>query len=100
MLTFPFPTSFPSSASAAFSGSRLTKRTVSLKEWLRLILWLCLIVTVLTVRCEAQYKGDHIPGFLGLDSGTQAPPGLYVGNVVWIYPPVLSKATASTCPAV
>jgi hypothetical protein len=35
---------------------------------------------------EAQYKGDHIPGFLGLSSGTQAPPGLYVGNVVWVYP--------------
>jgi hypothetical protein len=35
---------------------------------------------------EAQYKGDHIPGFLGLQSGTQAPPGLYVANVVWIYP--------------
>jgi hypothetical protein len=35
---------------------------------------------------EAQYKGDHIPGFLGLQSGTQAPPGLYVGNLVWVYP--------------
>ena len=35
---------------------------------------------------EAQYKGDRIPGFLGLDSGTQAPAGLYVGNVVWVYP--------------
>ena len=35
---------------------------------------------------QAQYKGDDIPGFLGLQSGTQAPPGLYVGNVVWIYP--------------
>jgi hypothetical protein len=35
---------------------------------------------------QAQYKGDDIPGFLGLQSGTQAPPGLYVGNVVWVYP--------------
>jgi len=35
---------------------------------------------------QAQYKGDHIPGFLGLESGTQAPPGLYVGNLVWVYP--------------
>jgi hypothetical protein len=34
---------------------------------------------------EAQYKGDDIPGFLGLQSGSQAPPGLYVGNVVWVY---------------
>ena len=38
------------------------------------------------VLCRAQYKGDDIPGFLGLQSGTQAPPGLYLGNVVWVYP--------------
>jgi hypothetical protein len=35
---------------------------------------------------HAQFKGDHIPGFTGLQNGTQAPPGLYVGNVVWVYP--------------
>ncbi len=33
-----------------------------------------------------QYKGDHIPGFLGLDAGTQAPPGIYVGDLLWVYP--------------
>src|SRR5580704_9768864 len=53
---------------------------------LSLICWSCLIATGFPVVSEAQYKGDHIPGFLGLDSGTQAPPGLYVGNVVWVYP--------------
>jgi hypothetical protein len=41
---------------------------------------------LLASTCQAQYKGDHIPGFLGLDSGTQAPPGLYIGNLVWVYP--------------
>jgi hypothetical protein len=41
---------------------------------------------VFTVHVSAQYRGDHIPGFLGLSSGTQAPPGLYVANVVWVYP--------------
>jgi hypothetical protein len=48
----------------------------------------CLMFAFLFVspRSEAQYKGDHIPGFVGLESGTQAPPGLYVGNVVWVYP--------------
>lgn len=35
---------------------------------------------------SAQYKGDDIPGTLGLQSGTQAPPGLYVGNLLWVYP--------------
>jgi hypothetical protein len=48
----------------------------------------CLILAVLFVplRGQAQYRGDDIPGFLGLQSGTQAPPGLYLGNVVWVYP--------------
>ena len=35
---------------------------------------------------HAQYKGDHIPGFIGLESGSQAPPGLYIGNLVYVYP--------------
>jgi hypothetical protein len=38
------------------------------------------------VSASAQYKGDHIPGFLGLESGTQPPPGIYVGNLLWVYP--------------
>ena len=48
----------------------------------------CLILAFLVfpLCSKAQYKGDHIPGFIGLQSGTQAPPGLYVGNVVWVYP--------------
>jgi hypothetical protein len=48
----------------------------------------CAIVGFLVIALisEAQYKGDHIPGFLGLQAGTQAPPGLYVGNLVWVYP--------------
>lgn len=35
---------------------------------------------------QAQYKGDHIPGWVGLDSGSQAPPGIYVGNILYAYP--------------
>jgi hypothetical protein len=51
----------------------------------------CLILALLAflfvpLRAQAQYRGDDIPGFLGLQSGTQAPPGVYVGNVVWVYP--------------
>jgi hypothetical protein len=56
------------------------------RQLLRLLLWACLILTVLAVPTAAQYKGDDIPGFTGLQSGTQAPPGLYLGNVVWVYP--------------
>lgn len=55
-------------------------------RFFRLILWSCLIGMFLTVSSEAQYKGDHIPGFTGLSSGTQQPPGIYVGDLVWVYP--------------
>jgi hypothetical protein len=47
---------------------------------------LLLAVFLIGLACHAQYKGDDIPGLLGLQSGTQAPSGLYVGNVVWVYP--------------
>ena len=45
-----------------------------------------LSILLISVSSRAQYKGDDIPGFLGMQSGTQAPPGLYVGNVLWVYP--------------
>lgn len=35
---------------------------------------------------QAQYKADHIPGFVGLEDGTQPPPGIYAQNLVWVYP--------------
>jgi len=49
---------------------------------------ICCFTTLLLVALssEAQYKGDHIPGFIGLESGSQAPPGFYVGNLVYVYP--------------
>src|SRR5256885_15076825 len=52
--------------------------------------FLALLFIVLS--CEAQYKGDHIPGFVGLESGSQAPPGIYVGNLVYVYPTDTIKA--------
>lgn len=53
----------------------------------RLMQWSFFLLALLApLHSHAQYKGDDIPGFLGLQSGTQAPPGLYVGNVVWVYP--------------
>ena len=54
-------------------------------NWFRthhLLLWLILIGSY----CEAQYKGDHIAGTVGLESGSQGPPGIYVGNLLWVYP--------------
>ena len=43
-------------------------------------------VLLLCIASQAQYHGNDIPSFLGLQSGTQAPCGLYIGNVVWVYP--------------
>jgi hypothetical protein len=40
---------------------------------------------LIAASAEAQYKGDHIPGFIGLESGSQAPPGLYLGDLVYVY---------------
>ncbi|HXJ88428.1 MAG TPA: transporter [Candidatus Binatia bacterium] len=48
------------------------------------LMLICFLSTA--VRSHAQYKGDHIPGFTGLESGTQPPPGVYVGGLVWVYP--------------
>jgi hypothetical protein len=60
----------------------------TLKASMRYSILCCWTLAFLLVplRSQAQYKGDDIPGFLGLQSGTQAPPGLYIGNVVWVYP--------------
>lgn len=65
------------------SHARATARARKSRP-MRFILWSCMIGTVFLLVSESQYKGDHIPGFLGLESGPQAPPGLYVGNVVWV----------------
>jgi hypothetical protein len=85
-MLYAFGWPLPASTSSAFFDSPLTKRIACLKKCSRLILWSCLVFIILAARSEAQYKGDHIPGFLGLSSGTQAPPGLYAGNLVWVYP--------------
>jgi hypothetical protein len=47
---------------------------------------LLLVVVLAPLRTQAQYKGDDIPGFLGLENGTQPPPGLYLGSLAWVYP--------------
>jgi hypothetical protein len=73
----------PETLMLSFAAGR---QGVSTGKWMGLISWTCLFIAVATTSCEAQYKGDHIPGILGLSSGTQAPPGLYLGNVVWVYP--------------
>lgn len=55
-----------------------------------LVLAGCLLMAVTS---QAQYKGDHIPGFTGLQSGTQPPAGLYLGSALWVYPTDTVKDT-------
>jgi hypothetical protein len=60
-----------------------------------LVQWSLVLLTLLIPVCShAQYRGDHIPGFIGLEAGTQAPPGLYLANVVWVYPTSTVKDNA------
>ena len=47
---------------------------------------LALVLLLAPFPTKAQYKGDDIPGFLGLENGTQPPPGLYLGSLAWVYP--------------
>jgi len=37
-------------------------------------------------QAAAQYRETYLPGLIGLDGGTQAPPGLYLANLNYIYP--------------
>ena len=45
-----------------------------------------LILVALATPAMAQYKADRIPGNVGLEAGTQAPPGVYLGYLGWFYP--------------
>lgn len=45
-----------------------------------------LVLILLAGACSAQYRGDYVPGLMGVEAGTQAPPGFYLGNVLYIYP--------------
>jgi hypothetical protein len=58
----------------------------------RIVLCLFGVFSLISVTAEAQYRGDHIAGFAGLESGSEPPPGLYVGSVLWIYPTDTVKA--------
>jgi hypothetical protein len=49
-------------------------------------LFLTLAVLFAAVSSQAQYKLDHVPGWVGLDSGSAPPPGVYVGNILYAYP--------------
>ena len=53
---------------------------------MRVALGIVLLTLVTPIPVGAQYKGDRIPGNVGLEVGSQAPPGIYVGYLGWFYP--------------
>jgi hypothetical protein len=72
------------------AGAKMTfkKRDLTRKAAIRYLTPSCLAFVLLLAPfpTKAQYKGDDIPGFLGLENGTQPPPGLYLGSLAWVYP--------------
>ncbi len=69
-----------------FSGAIRRLAPDGRRYFLRLILCSVLLIALFPTQSHAQFKGDDIPGLLALANGTQAPPGLYLGNLVWAYP--------------
>lgn len=63
------------------------RRIIKLKEVNRFNIWCALLIVFLTVQLlpsnalYAQLKGDHLLGSAGLQSGTQAPPGLVLVDI-------------------
>jgi hypothetical protein len=55
-----------------------------MSKGLRVACFLAIVLFVLPV--AAQYNGDLPLGFLGLESRTQAPPGIYVRGLLRAYP--------------
>lgn len=45
----------------------------------KLLAFVCFLVGTVSIPAAAQYMCDHISGVLGLESGTQAPSGIYIG---------------------
>ena len=45
-----------------------------------------LLVVAIATPAMAQYKADRIAGNIGLEAGSQAPPGIYLGYLGWSYP--------------
>ena len=73
------------------------------REKVRSPRWVFLLVAtmLLAVRsAEAQLSGSGIPGFFGIKSGSQAPPGAYVSYIFLDYAqPRLSDRMAANSPS-
>jgi hypothetical protein len=55
-----------------------------IRSWVKWF-FLILTLTLLSIPTSAQLKGSDVPGFVGLEAGTQAPPGIYIGDLAYFY---------------
>ena len=62
----------------------MSGKPLSLEIALRFV-FLLFVVAGLGTSASAQMKGSDVPGFVGLQAGTQAPPGIYVGDLAYFY---------------
>lgn len=60
--------------------------TCSVGTFARVALAAAALVLVSTTNVLAQYKAGRIPGTVGLQVGTQPPPGIYGSYLLWVYP--------------
>lgn len=47
--------------------------------------FLLTVFAMFAASANAQLKGSDVPGFVGLQAGSQAPPGIYVGDMAYFY---------------
>lgn len=66
---------------------RLTEREIQTKSASRATVFIVTSVLFLGFagHAHAQLKGHYVPGFTGLDNGTQAPPGITVAVPIYFY---------------
>jgi hypothetical protein len=50
------------------------------------LLWVLALILAISSQAAAQYRPTYLPGLIGLDAGSQAPPGIYLANINYIYP--------------
>ena len=55
---------------------------------IRGLMVLAVVACLLTIEDQAlaQYRPTYLPGLAGLDAGSQPPPGIYLSNLIYIYP--------------
>jgi hypothetical protein len=81
-------------AARTIGGTMLTPNTMSRADrvtWgaplpIAMTMTMTMMLALAVAPASAQYKGDRVAGNIGLEAGSQAPPGIYAGYLLWVYP--------------